>query len=252
MANYGLRILSGAQYLALGDKKWYFFTPRNRKYPNGVRPDRAAGVGYWKATGADKPVEHKGQVVGLKKALVYYEGKARKGGNSIKTNWIMHEFRVEGPPRIKESQHDMKLDDWVLCRIYKKEVSEKGGEVQGQVPEKGKCGVLDQHKPVPVSGPTTTLLEGGVPYDLGGESSKYDEYIQSPQHLKIVQSMAEFSPYRDIFAASDPPPTLGYVAWPLADDKYFQDNDLDDFDMDGLFAQNPNPAPGQNSDNVPV
>lgn len=73
--------------------------------------------------------------------------------------------------------------------------------------------------------------------------------------------MDEFFPYRDIFAASDPPPTLGYVAWPLAarsappvhlDDKYFQDNDLDDFDMDGLFAQNPNPAQGQNSDNVPV
>ncbi|KAI8526185.1 hypothetical protein RHMOL_Rhmol13G0289200 [Rhododendron molle] len=255
-----------AQYPALGDKKWYFFTPRNRKYPNGVRPDRAAGDGYWKATGADKPVEQKNQVVGLKKALVYYEGKPGRGENNRKTNWIMHEFRVNGPPRIKKSQHDMKLDDWVLCRIYKKEVSEKGenGEVQGQVPERGKKSrVQAQHKPAP--GPAATLLEGGVPCVndnyLMGESSKYDEYIQSPQHPKFAQSMDEFLPYHNIFAASDPQPNLGYSAWPLAarvppvhldDNKYFEDNDLDDFDKYDLFAQNPNPAPGQNSDNVPV
>lgn len=100
--------LIAAQYPALGDKIWYFFSPKYRKYLNGYQPNRAAGDGYWKATGANKPVDHKDQVVGLKKALIYYEGKLGHE-NSKKTNWIMQEFLVEGPPRIKKNQNDMKV-----------------------------------------------------------------------------------------------------------------------------------------------
>ncbi|OIS96165.1 PREDICTED: NAC transcription factor 29-like [Nicotiana attenuata] len=104
-------------YSMLGDKEWYFFTPRDRKYPNGNRPNRAAGTGYWKATGADKPIKHNDIKVGFRKALVFYEGKPPKGD---KTNWIMHEFRVNESRRLKRHAQDMRLDDWVLCRIYKK------------------------------------------------------------------------------------------------------------------------------------
>ncbi|CAK9188441.1 unnamed protein product [Ilex paraguariensis] len=32
----------------------------------------------------------------------------------------MHEYRVSGPPRIRKNVNDMKLDDFVLCRLYKK------------------------------------------------------------------------------------------------------------------------------------
>ena len=78
-----------------GEKEWYFFSPRDRKYPNGSRPNRAAGTGYWKATGADKPVG-KPKALGIKKALVFYAGKAPKG---IKTNWIMHEYRLANVDR---------------------------------------------------------------------------------------------------------------------------------------------------------
>ncbi|PHT68672.1 NAC transcription factor [Capsicum annuum] len=104
-------------YSMLGEREWYFFTPRNRKYPNGDRPNRAAGTGYWKATGADKPIKHNNVKVGFRKALVFYEGKPPKGD---KTNWIMHEFRVNESRRLKSHASDMRLDDWVLCRIYKK------------------------------------------------------------------------------------------------------------------------------------
>ncbi|KAL9442445.1 hypothetical protein AB3S75_020870 [Citrus x aurantiifolia] len=105
------------KYKPFGENEWYFFTPRERKYKNGTRPNRAAGDGIWKATGADKPIKNDEVVVGFKKALVFYMGKPPRGD---KTEWIMHEFRLEGPPRTRISGDDMRLDDWVLCKIYKK------------------------------------------------------------------------------------------------------------------------------------
>lgn len=103
-----------------GEKEWYFFSPRDRKYPNGSRPNRAAGVGYWKATGADKPIG-KPKPVGIKKALVFYAGKAPRGE---KTNWIMHEYRLADVDRsVRNKNNSLRLDDWVLCRIYNKKGS---------------------------------------------------------------------------------------------------------------------------------
>ncbi|KAL2241854.1 UNVERIFIED_CONTAM: NAC domain-containing protein 48 [Sesamum indicum] len=100
-----------------GEKEWYFFSPRDRKYPNGSRPNRAAGKGYWKATGADKPIGHPNPA-GIKKALVFYHGKAPKGE---KTDWIMHEYRLADVDRsANKKKKSLRLDDWVLCRIYNK------------------------------------------------------------------------------------------------------------------------------------
>ncbi|KAF7846555.1 hypothetical protein BT93_L4165 [Corymbia citriodora subsp. variegata] len=104
----------------LGEKEWYFFTLRNRKYPNGVRPNRAAVSGYWKATGTDKPVYSGSNRVGVKKSLVFYKGRPPKGS---KTDWIMHEYRL-ADSITHVQHHSMKLD-WVLCRIYKKQHSSK-------------------------------------------------------------------------------------------------------------------------------
>lgn len=76
-----------------GEDEWYFFSPRDRKYPNGVRPNRMAGSGYWKATGTDRPIMGSlgKKIVGVKKGLVFYKGRPPRG---IKTDWIMHEYRL--------------------------------------------------------------------------------------------------------------------------------------------------------------
>nr|WLO57487.1 NAC transcription factor 28 [Rheum palmatum] len=115
-----------------GEQEWYFFSPRDRKYPNGARPNRAATSGYWKATGTDKPVLTSGgtQKVGVKKALVFYGGKPPKG---VKTNWIMHEYRLATNKPVNNynpalKRGSLRLDDWVLCRIYKKHASRAADE----------------------------------------------------------------------------------------------------------------------------
>nr|POF10815.1 nac transcription factor 32 [Quercus suber] len=108
------------EYKQYGQKKWYFFTPRERKYRNGKHPSRAAGDGYWKATGTDTAIKFKELVVGYKKKLVFHRGKAPKGD---KTNWIMNEYRINHPPVTKTSETDMRLDKWVLCMIYQKNES---------------------------------------------------------------------------------------------------------------------------------
>lgn len=89
-----------------GEKEWYFFSPRDRKYPNGSRPNRSAGSGYWKATGADKPIGLP-KPVGIKKALVFYAGKAPKGE---KTNWIMHEYRLADVDRsVRKKKNSLRV-----------------------------------------------------------------------------------------------------------------------------------------------
>lgn len=119
-----------------GENEWYFFSPRDRKYPNGVRPNRAAVSGYWKATGTDKAIYSRSKYVGVKKALVFYTGRPPKG---VKSDWIMHEYRLSEsrPLQNRQTGSSMRLDDWVLCRIYKKKNVTRDSEqrVQDSFPQ---------------------------------------------------------------------------------------------------------------------
>ncbi|XP_010937354.1 protein FEZ [Elaeis guineensis] len=107
-----------------GEKEWYFYCPRDRKYRNSTRPNRVTGAGFWKATGTDRPIysSEGTKCIGLKKSLVFYKGRAAKG---IKTDWMMHEFRLPSlsDPSLPKRPLDKNIpanDSWAICRIFKK------------------------------------------------------------------------------------------------------------------------------------
>ncbi|GAA0148462.1 hypothetical protein LIER_36725 [Lithospermum erythrorhizon] len=99
----------------MGEKEWYFFCIKDRKYPTGTRTNRATEAGYWKATGKDKEILKEKSLVGMKKTLVFYKGRAPKGE---KSNWVMHEYRLEG--KLRENLPRNANNEWVLSRIFKK------------------------------------------------------------------------------------------------------------------------------------
>ncbi|KAH0971131.1 hypothetical protein GBA52_023287 [Prunus armeniaca] len=144
--------------------EWYFFSHKDKKYPTGTRTNRATMAGFWKATGRDKSVYDKTKLIGMRKTLVFYKGRAPNGQ---KTDWIMHEYRLEseenGPPqasnlifslslslslsyththtqtsteyingREREAMVNMAWEEgWVVCRAFKKRTSSQNKGIEG-------------------------------------------------------------------------------------------------------------------------
>ncbi|GMI92995.1 NAC domain containing protein 2, NAC-REGULATED SEED MORPHOLOGY 1 [Hibiscus trionum] len=86
----------------------YVFT-KLRKKGKGRRIDRTAGSGTWKGQRTDPVMDSEKNHVGDRKLFVFkVEGGSK---NDEKGHWIMHEFSLV---------NDDQVGDWVLCRIYNK------------------------------------------------------------------------------------------------------------------------------------
>ncbi|CAI9758672.1 unnamed protein product [Fraxinus pennsylvanica] len=116
----------------MGEKEWYFFCVRDRKYPTGLRTNRATEAGYWKATGKDKEIFRVKILVGMKKTLVFYRGRAPRGE---KTNWVMHEYRLEGDNCMHNLSTSFKKE-WVICRVFKKSLGGKKIHILGIIKDR--------------------------------------------------------------------------------------------------------------------
>uniref|UniRef100_A0A0E0DRG7 NAC domain-containing protein n=1 Tax=Oryza meridionalis TaxID=40149 RepID=A0A0E0DRG7_9ORYZ len=154
----------------IGEKEWFFYVPRDRKYRNGDRPNRVTASGYWKATGADRMIRgENSRPIGLKKTLVFYSGKAPKG---VRSSWIMNEYRLPPPPADTDLFYKSEIS---LCRVYKRSGIDDGhghqraaGNVQAsssaaaRPPEhSGNTAGLPagRHRPSPSSSSTTTTQQ---------------------------------------------------------------------------------------------
>lgn len=131
----------------IGEREWYFFVPRDTKHGSGGRPNRTTVNGFWKATGSDRKIvtlSDPKRVIGLKKTLVFYKGRAPRG---TKTDWVMNEYRLPASCPLHKVilqnlhilhpfvlklflvtnivMHGLQLQDIVLCKIYRKATSLK-------------------------------------------------------------------------------------------------------------------------------
>ncbi|KAA8546160.1 hypothetical protein F0562_020946 [Nyssa sinensis] len=114
----------------IGEREWYFFVPRHRKHGCGGRPNRTTEHGFWKATGSDRKIvslSEPKRMIGLKKTLVFYEGRAPRGS---KTDWVMNEYRLNDSCPLPK--------DMVLCKIYRKATSLKVLEQRAAMEEEMK------------------------------------------------------------------------------------------------------------------
>ncbi|RZC56480.1 hypothetical protein C5167_015329 [Papaver somniferum] len=168
--------LPDKSYLPSKDMEWYFFSPRDRKYPNGSRTNRATRAGYWKATGKDRKINSHKRAVGMKKTLVYYRGRAPHG---IRTNWVMHEYRlVDSIFDDTEAIASLK-DAYALCRVLKKTTHLPKAR-EGDDDRSGFC---SHHDPVWTSN-----------NKINASSTREQEYSQFPSDTTSTSEITEGTP----------------------------------------------------------
>ncbi|XP_062197656.1 NAC domain-containing protein 77-like [Phragmites australis] len=191
----------------MGEKEWYFFCHKDMKYPTGMRANRATKEGYWKATGKDKAIfkpGHGRELVGMKKTLVFYTGRAPRGS---KTNWVMHEYRLEGKSR--DNNTNLRFnpkDEWVVCKVFhkKEEANKAAVEYSAGTPNVSSVSVdagegddefLDfMVDPMPFNSvgilSNTTAINAAAPYNAedysisaaAGSTSRSNNFVDLPSY----------------------------------------------------------------------
>ncbi|KAJ0265147.1 F11 [Hirschfeldia incana] len=104
------KFLPSLSKLKSEDLVWYFFTPRDYHVSGKKKgTKRTTPSGFWKATGVDRKIRDKGVEIGIKKTLVFHEGKSTNG---VWTPWVMHEYHITSVPPTQRN--------YVICQVMYK------------------------------------------------------------------------------------------------------------------------------------
>ncbi|KAI5066801.1 hypothetical protein GOP47_0017329 [Adiantum capillus-veneris] len=184
--------------------EWYFFSHKDKKYPTGTRTNRATAAGFWKATGRDKAIYSKHKLVGMRKTLVFYRGRAPNGQ---KTDWIMHEYRLEncengcsGMGSVSQTSEE----GWAVCRVFKKRSPNIKAMLHERDPMMGGCCFEEQMSSFFAEGldsPKATahmtsmmqMASGGLMHHHGhGHGHHHQQQHQQEQQLPSSDAMNLF------------------------------------------------------------
>ncbi|XP_050211273.1 NAC transcription factor 32-like [Mercurialis annua] len=173
------------RYTMIREKEWYFFSPRTKKYPNGERPDRSAGNGFWKASGAQKPISNS---LGFKMKLDYYENKnqilTKKRKDTVdyrKTTWKMHEYTFKHP---HQDRTNMQLDEYVLCKIYNSKKAKKQDDKDGAEAENTNSMPQNNEIVACTSNSAATNYFAPVDHQITPRINPYLHDISVPQYVQ--------------------------------------------------------------------
>ncbi|XVF13596.1 hypothetical protein REPUB_Repub08aG0221100 [Reevesia pubescens] len=184
-------------FLPKRDLEWFFFCPRDRKYPNGSRTNRATKAGYWKATGKDRKVVCQSAVTGYRKTLVFHRGRAPLGD---RTDWVMHEYRFSDDP---SSQGSTNQGAFALCRVMKRN-EPKASDAHGE-PKAMRVGSNSNNVELTSTRicdePLSTSGDISCQTSYLTNESRYSSPITSPYPYDVTQVPPPFEP---VFVDTDP------------------------------------------------
>ncbi|EEF31052.1 transcription factor, putative [Ricinus communis] len=207
----------------MGEKEWYFFSLRDRKYPTGLRTNRATEAGYWKATGKDREIYSSKTcaLVGMKKTLVFYRGRAPKGE---KSNWVMHEYRLEGKFAYHYLSRSSK-DEWVISRVFQKSGGATTSSSSSNATKKTRFNNINLYPEAsspssvslpPLLDPTTTTTASTTALN-DRDSCSFDSHSQH-EHVSCfstIAAAASAAANQNNFDFAPPPPSLPAMADPF-------------------------------------
>ncbi|KAL7102172.1 hypothetical protein ACP275_08G102600 [Erythranthe tilingii] len=215
-------------------KEWYFFSHKDKKYPTGTRTNRATIAGFWKATGRDKAVYDRAKIIGMRKTLVFYKGRAPNGQ---KTDWIMHEYRLES------QEHGLPQEEgWVVCRAFKKRATGQTNNKSTRIINEGWDSTYYYDEPTPINNATSSVVQDDITrrhrfLSSNQKSACKQEIELVNENLHFLQSSNDqlFVQLPQLESPSLPPIKRDITNCPIfpATEIFDKDNDEEEGDDDG-------------------